>query len=134
MYLGDIWPVFVSYLGGICVWVVWFRSVLLQRSASIPLYYLFIKTEQSEGLKGPREHRFLPKFRPITQSTHRTGNDPPKSVFFYFLSHLKAKWAEIWSEDRFLIGGLGDFYFGHFLPFLAKKTKLKMVKFACFYF
>ena len=38
--LGDIWLVFVCYLGGICLWVVWFRSVWLQRSASIPLYRL----------------------------------------------------------------------------------------------
>ena len=30
MYLGDIWLEFVCYLGGICLWVVWFRSVWLQ--------------------------------------------------------------------------------------------------------
>ena len=37
VYLGNIWLVFVSFLGGICVWVVWFRSAWLQCSASIPL-------------------------------------------------------------------------------------------------
>ena len=41
VYLGDIWLVFVCYLGGICLWVVWFRSVWRQRSASIPLYIYF---------------------------------------------------------------------------------------------
>ena len=47
--LGHFWPFWVifghfrvimaifGHLGGICVWVVWLRSVLLQRSASIPL-------------------------------------------------------------------------------------------------
>ena len=50
---GHIWPFGVifghfrvilaifGHLGGICVWVVWLRSVLLQRSASIPLYIVF---------------------------------------------------------------------------------------------
>ena len=84
-------------------------------------YFYFIKTKRSKGLKGPRKLRFLPKFRPITQSTHRTGNGPPKSGFFLdFLGHLKAKWAEIWSENRFLKMIRGDFDFGHFRPFLAE--------------
>ena len=38
VYLGDIWLVFVCYLGGICVWVVWLSSVWLHRRASIPLF------------------------------------------------------------------------------------------------
>ena len=37
-----------------------------------------------------------------------------KEVLFYFLGYLKAKLAEIWCQDRFLRGGLGDFDFGHF--------------------
>ena len=83
--------------------------------------HMIIKTEWSEGPKGPHIARFLHKFRPYTQSTHRTGNDPPqKFVFLDVLGHLKAKWAEIWSEDRFLIDGSGDFDFGHFWPFLAE--------------
>ena len=45
VYLGGIWLVFVCYLGGICVWVVWLRSVWLQRSASIPLFYYYLHTK-----------------------------------------------------------------------------------------
>merc|ERR1711905_57184 len=37
-----------------------------------------------------------------------------------FLGHLKAKCAEIWSENRFLKMIRGDFDFGHFQPFLAE--------------
>ena len=51
---------------------------------------------------------------------HKSDRDPQKSVFFYFLGHLKAKWAEIWSENRFLKMIRGDFDFGHFRPFLAE--------------
>ena len=40
--------------------------------------------------------------------------------FFYHLLCLKAKLAETWCEHKFLIGGLGDFNFRHFQPFLAK--------------
>ena len=34
--------------------------------------------------------------------------------------YLNFKWAEIWSEDKFLIGRLDDFDFGHFSAFLAE--------------
>ena len=43
-----------------------------------------------------------------------------KVDFLDFLGHLKAKWAEIWCEHRFLMDGLGELDFGHFWPFLAE--------------
>ena len=62
---------------------------------------------------------------------------PKKVIILNFLRHLKTKWAEIWSENRFLIGGLFDFDFGHIRPFLAelrqKKLNLIIVKLPVFF-
>ena len=79
----------------------------------------FIKTERSKGPKGPCERRFLPKFRLITQSTHRTSNDPPKSGFIYknlfslqISAHLAFKWPRkkntFWGVIATSVGALGN--------------------------
>ena len=71
------------------------------------------------------------KFQLIWSSNGR--ENPKYTLFWGSWSLLKAKWAEIWCEHRFLIGGLGELDFGHFWPFLAELWQKNCINFGPFW-